>query len=192
MTSAAAQPVDGDRRALRRGATAGSTSTGIRTSRVAEWWEHRGEGGLDGAALPAGEGGRGLLAAIGRRRPRPTFTEPAPCVRPGGLGLLMAAPTILTHGTPEQIERLVPPMCTTGAVGWCQLFSEPGIRVGPGRAHAREPTRDGDHWIITGQKVWSSHGHARPTTGCCWPAPTSTCPSTPGSRGSPSRSTSPG
>src|SRR4029079_5339335 len=73
---------------------------------------------------------------------------------PGGLGMLMAAPTILSHGTEEQIERLVQPIYN-GSIGGCQLFSEPGAGSDLAGLSTRA-TRDGDHWVISGQKVWSS------------------------------------
>src|SRR5699024_10125323 len=73
---------------------------------------------------------------------------------PGGLGLLMAAPTILTQGNPDQIARHVPPILD-GRRGWCQLFSEPG--AGPDLAGlTTRAERDGARWIITGPKVWAS------------------------------------
>ena len=66
----------------------------------------------------------------------------------------MAAPTILSHGTEEQIERHVTPIYD-GSVAWCQLFSEPGSGSDLAGLSTRA-TRDGDHWVISGQKVWSS------------------------------------
>ncbi len=66
----------------------------------------------------------------------------------------MAAPTILTHGTEDQITRLVSSVLE-GQVNWCQLFSEPGAGSDLAGLTTRAE-RDGDRWIINGQKVWSS------------------------------------
>jgi alkylation response protein AidB-like acyl-CoA dehydrogenase len=66
----------------------------------------------------------------------------------------MAAPTILAHGTPDQIARHVQPVLE-GRRNWCQLFSEPSSGSDLAGLTTRAE-RDGDRWIINGQKVWSS------------------------------------
>jgi alkylation response protein AidB-like acyl-CoA dehydrogenase len=72
-------------------------------------------------------------------------------------GLTMAGPTVVTHGSEELKQRLLRPMFT-GEDAWCQLFSEPG--AGSDLAGlACKAVRDGDEWVITGQKVWNTLAH---------------------------------
>jgi alkylation response protein AidB-like acyl-CoA dehydrogenase len=118
-----------------------------------EWWGIVADAGWTAPHFEVEEGGRGLSRRSGTTV-RSAFLAYGALRPPGGLGLLMAAPTILTHGTPEQIARLVPPILR-GEVGWCQLFSEPGAGSDLAGLSTRA-RRDGDHWVISGQKVWSS------------------------------------
>ena len=72
-------------------------------------------------------------------------------------GLTMAGPTVVTHGSEALRERLLRRMFT-GEDAWCQLFSEPG--AGSDLAGlATRAGRDGDEWVVTGQKVWNTLAH---------------------------------
>jgi alkylation response protein AidB-like acyl-CoA dehydrogenase len=129
------------------------------TSNRLEFLRARFDAGLAWVSFPEGLGGRGAprseqstvddaFAAAGA-------PDNAPLVN--GIGLGMAAPTILRHGTPEQHARWLRPLWT-GEDVWCQLFSEPGA----GSDLAALGTRavpDDDGWIVNGQKVWTSLAH---------------------------------
>ena len=72
-------------------------------------------------------------------------------------GLTMAGPTIVTHGSEEAKQRLLRPMFT-GEDAWCQLFSEPGAGSDLAGLSCKA-VRDGDEWLVTGQKVWNTLAH---------------------------------
>ena len=122
---------------------------------VRAWWERLGTSGWAAPSLPETCYGKGLSRAE-VVRVQDAVAEFGALGAPGGLGLLLAGPTIATHGTDQQRERYVRPI-VTGTEAWCQLFSEPGAGSDLAGLQTRAE-RDGDEWVVTGQKVWTSGG----------------------------------
>jgi alkylation response protein AidB-like acyl-CoA dehydrogenase len=115
------------------------------------------DGGYAGITFPKALGGRGgsVVEAVVFAEEESNYLLPkGPYI---GIGLGMANAVIAKHGTPEQIARFVEPTLK-GDLTWCQLFSEPS--AGSDLAALRtKAVRDGDDWIVNGQKVWSSWAH---------------------------------
>lgn len=120
-------------------------------------WERRmGEGGWIGLGWPVAHGGRGATFAQ-----QVIFHEEyARANAPGRLNHIaeqLVGPTLLAFGTSDQQQRFLPGILR-GEVIWCQGYSEPGAGsdLAGVQTHAR---RVGDHWLVTGQKVWTSLAH---------------------------------
>jgi len=140
-----------------RGIRAGSPSLDRDwVGRAKPWQALLAEHGWAGITWPRDSGGRGgtpAQAAI--------FVEES--TRMGlaanafAVGIAMAGPTIIAHGTEAQRRRFLPPMLRGDEV-WCQLFSEPGAGSDLAGLSTRA-VRDGDEWVVNGQKVWTSGAH---------------------------------
>jgi alkylation response protein AidB-like acyl-CoA dehydrogenase len=133
--------------------------TGTQEQREANslWWQERlHEGGWAGITWPEEYGGRGLTIvheaifneeAASRAAPTPANL----------LGMILAGPTILVHGSDAQKKRYLPAILS-GEEIWCQGFSEPDAGSDLAGLRARA-TRSNGGWLIEGQKVWTSFAH---------------------------------
>ncbi|GAB2867220.1 acyl-CoA dehydrogenase family protein [Nocardioides pacificus] len=124
-----------------------------------EFLRARFDAGLAWVGFPEGLGGLGLPRALQGYVDELLAAAGAPDNEPRriGIGLGMAAPTILAYGTDEQKQRFLRPLWT-GEEVWCQLFSEPGAGSDLAAAATRA-VRSGDEWVVNGQKVWTSSAH---------------------------------
>ncbi|QGK68996.1 acyl-CoA dehydrogenase [Allosaccharopolyspora coralli] len=129
------------------------------TSDPLEFHRARFDAGLAWVHFPEGFGGLGLAREL-----QPfvdgLFEEggaPDNNSKINGIGLGMAAPTILAAGSEEQRRRHLRPLWT-GEEVWCQLFSEPDAGSDLAALGTRA-VRDGDDWVVNGQKVWTSVAH---------------------------------
>jgi alkylation response protein AidB-like acyl-CoA dehydrogenase len=116
------------------------------------------DAGLAYVHFPEGCGGLGMPVAFQSSVDRRLFAAGAPSAfRRNPIGYGMAGPTIMTEGSEAQKQRYLRPMFC-GEHVWCQLFSEPGAGSDLASLSTRAE-RDGDEWVVNGQKVWTSLAH---------------------------------
>jgi alkylation response protein AidB-like acyl-CoA dehydrogenase len=117
------------------------------------------DAGLAAVHYPVGHGGLGLPRSL-QQAAEDQFARagaPAPDPRRNVIGLGMAAPTLIAFGAGEQLDRWLKPLWLAEDI-WCQLFSEPGAGSDLANLSTRA-VRDGDDWVVSGQKVWTSLAH---------------------------------
>jgi len=122
-----------------------------------EFRGHQFDAGLAWVYFAKGEGGLGLAPQLQRVINKRLAEAGAPTTDPSQFFMMLAGPTIANHGDDAVKERFLRPMFT-GEERWCQLFSEPGAGsdfAGLGT----KAVRDGDEWLVNGQKVWNTLAH---------------------------------
>src|SRR5215204_407736 len=132
----------------------------IERGRLAEakaWRATRYDAGLGYITGPAEYGGRELPPSYGQLYSSLEARYAVPDQTYFGIGLGMVAPTIKDHAQPHIKARYLPALHRADLVA-CQLFSEPGAGSDLAGLQTRAE-RDGDEWIVTGQKVWTSGAH---------------------------------
>jgi alkylation response protein AidB-like acyl-CoA dehydrogenase len=119
------------------------------------WYPTLADAGLVVPTWPVEYGGLDVSPSVARAIEREL--RPFNLGRLNPLGLNLAAPALFAHGTEDQRLRFLPPI-VRNEERWCQLFSEPG--AGSDLASlATRAERDGEEWVLTGQKVWTTWAH---------------------------------
>ncbi len=128
------------------------------TSPPVELWGAQFDLGLAWIQFPEGKGGLGLDPGLQDIVDARMLAAGAPSnLLVNMMGVGMAGPTLVAYGTEEQQARLLRPTFTCEEI-WCQMFSEPGAGSDVA-ALATRAERDGDEWVVNGQKVWTSMAH---------------------------------
>ncbi|MGH8988613.1 MAG: acyl-CoA dehydrogenase family protein [Acidimicrobiales bacterium] len=137
-----------------RDLTAAGSDLSAEVARARAWQKELAEGGWVGIDWPADYGGRGAS-------PVEVAIFNAEYARSGApqlvnrVGINLAGPTLLAHGTPEQCKRWLPGITTAEEI-WCQLFSEPDAGSDLSSLSTRATETVGG-WSVSGQKVWTSY-----------------------------------
>jgi alkylation response protein AidB-like acyl-CoA dehydrogenase len=121
------------------------------------WCKVLGEAGYATPTWPA-EYGAGLSLSPGQAKHVNDVLNHYKVARPFNIiGIGMGGPTLIQWGTEEQKHRMLRPLATNEEI-WCQLFSEPGAGSDVAGLSTRAE-RDGDEWVVHGQKVWTTLAH---------------------------------
>jgi alkylation response protein AidB-like acyl-CoA dehydrogenase len=125
-------------------------------ARAKAWQLKKHEAGLAALNWPESFGGRALspIFQVIYKQEEADFLIPAGVFE---IGLGMCIPTLMKHGDPKLVEPYVQ-RAITGEEVWCQLFSEPGAGSDLAGLRSRA-VKDGDDWVINGQKIWTSGAH---------------------------------
>jgi len=124
-----------------------------------DFWLAQFDAGLAWVDFPVGDGGLGVSPSLREVVSRRLGENDAPTwnVLANLLGIGMGAGVLAAHGTEEQRRRWLKPMFLMDEI-WCQMFSEPGAGSDVASLSMRA-VRDGDEWILNGQKVWTTLAH---------------------------------